>query len=128
MKSFLYGFGAVVIFTLVLFFFFAMGIVGRGCNHINTSVDNAVISYEEYTDIYHACAKINTDLCNMKAMPDNDASFQQFSKAQRINTLKTQLNNWVEQYNAKSKMINRSIWKSGNLPYQLNCTDFNCYN
>lgn len=115
-----------VIFSFILIFL--LGILGKGCNHIEKSVDNAVISYEEYTEIYHSCAKINTDLCNMRSMPETDKSFEQFSKAQRINTLKTQLNNWVEQYNAKSKMINRSVWKSSSLPYQLHCEEFTCYN
>lgn len=119
---------AFLVFIGLMMFFFVTGLIGSGCNHIQKSVDNAVISYEEYTDIYHTCQKINTDLCNMRSMPAEDVSFQQFSKPQRINTLKTQLNNWVQQYNAKSKMINRSIWKSKELPYSIQCEDFTCYN
>jgi hypothetical protein len=60
-------------------------------------------------------------------LPESDKMFEQFSKTQRINTLKTQLNRWVEEYNAKSKMINHSLWKSSELPYQLNTNQFNCY-
>lgn len=63
----------------------------------------------------------------MRALPDKDAMFAQFTKAQRINALQTQLNRWIEEYNAKSKMINRSLWKAGELPYQLTVTQFNCY-
>ena len=91
-------------------------------------MDNAFIRYEEFQEIYNTCSKLNTDLCNMKEMPADDKSFEQFTKPQRINTLKTQLNKWVEDYNAKSKMWNRSMWKSSSLPYQLDVKQFNCYN
>lgn len=93
-----------------------------------THAEDAVIVYEEYQEIYNTCSKLNTDLCNMKSLDEKDVMFEQFSKAQRVNTIKTQLNKWVEDYNAKSKMWGRSLWKSGSLPYQLNVNDFNCYN
>ncbi len=95
---------------------------------VTNSVDNSVSSYEEYQNLYNACVKINTDLGNMESMPDDDVSFAQFSKAQRINTLKTSLNRWVEEYNAKSKMKNKSLWKSSTLPYQLDVNSFSNYN
>jgi hypothetical protein len=91
-------------------------------------IKDAVIVYEEYQEIYNTCVKLNTDLCNMKDLPDNDVMFEQFSKAQRINTIKTNLNRWVETYNAKSKMWGRSLWKSNQLPYQLTNEQFNCNN
>ena len=90
-------------------------------------VDNGIIHYEEFQELYNTCSKINTDLCNMKDLPDTDKMFEQFSKAQRINTLRTNLNRWVEDYNGKSKMFNRGIWKSSALPYQLQTNQFNCY-
>jgi hypothetical protein len=52
--------------------------------------------------------------------------FEQFYKAQRILAIKTQLNRWVEDYNAKSKMWGRALWKSNALPYQLTTQEFNC--
>lgn len=98
------------------------------CNQVKENVtDNAFSSYEEFQEIDNTCNKLNTDLCNMRNLSEKDAMFQQFSKAQRINTIKTQLNRWVEDYNAKSKMWNKSMWKSKALPYQLSVTDFNCY-
>jgi cell division protein FtsL len=93
-----------------------------------TQIDNAVLRYEEYQEIYNTCQKLNTDLCNMKNMPETDIMFQQFSKAQRILTLQTQLNRWVEEYNAKSLMWGRALWKSNALPYQLSVDQFNCNN
>ena len=90
-------------------------------------VDNGIIHYEEFQELYNTCSKINTDLCNMKELPETDKMFEQFSKAQRMNTLRTNLNRWIEDYNGKSKMFNRSIWKSSALPYQLQTNQFNCY-
>ena len=99
------------------------------CNKVQEHVtDNAFENYEEFQTLYNTCTKLNTDICNMRGLDGNDVMFQQFSKAQRINTLKTQLNRWVEDYNAKSKMWNRSLWKSKTLPYQLSVDDFPCYN
>ncbi len=91
-------------------------------------IDDAVQNYEQFQEIYNTCLKLNTDLCNMKELPENDVMFEQFSKAQRVNTIKTQLNRWVEDYNAKSKMWGRSLWKSDELPYQLTNEQFSCNN
>lgn len=92
------------------------------------TIDKAFIRYEEFQEIYNTCEKLNTDLCNMREMPEDDRSFEQFTKPQRINTLKTQLNRWVQDYNAKSNMWNREMWKSDKLPHQLDVNQFNCYN
>jgi hypothetical protein len=93
-----------------------------------THVDTAVLNYEEYQEIYNTCVKINTDICNMKDVPETDPMFSQFSKAQRILALRTNLNRWIEEYNAKSKMWGRALWKSSSLPYQLSNQEFNCNN
>jgi len=92
-----------------------------------THINDAVIVYEEFQEVFNTCKKLNTDLCNMADVPENDPMFLQFSKAQRVLTLKTQLNRWVETYNAKSKMWGRSLWKSKELPYTLNVNQFSCY-
>ena len=97
------------------------------CMHLEKSYENAVVNYEEYREIYQTTQKINNDLCSMRELSDKDPMFAQFSKAQRIQQMKQSLNRWVEDYNAKSKMINHSIWKSSELPYQLSVTQFNCY-
>lgn len=106
---------------------FVLSMIGFLCNRTVSAVDNGIIHYEEFQELYNTCTKINTDLCNMKDLPDTDKMFEQFSKTQRMNTLRTNLNMWVEDYNAKSKMWNRSLWKSNSLPYQLTTNQFNCY-
>jgi hypothetical protein len=93
-----------------------------------TKIDSAVVHYEEFQEIYNTCVKLNMDLCNIKDVPENDEMFKQFSKQQRVLAIKTQLNRWIEDYNAKSKMWGRSLWKSKYLPYQLSNEQFSCNN
>lgn len=92
-----------------------------------THAEDAVIVYEEFQEIYNTCEKLNEDICNMKEIPEDDPMFSQFSKAQRVLAIKTNLNRWVEDYNAKSKMWGRSLWKSEDLPYKLAPDQFSCY-
>jgi hypothetical protein len=96
------------------------------------TADNAVaaapVRYEEYEEIYQTCQKISADLCVLQQIPDQDPSFANgFSKAQRQATLRMNLNRWVTDYNGKSRMITRSLWKSPSLPYQLTATALPCY-
>lgn len=107
-----------------------MSIIGFVWNKTKqaTHIDDAVQNYEQFQEIYNTCSKLNTDLCNMKSLDEKDVMFEQFSKAQRINTIKTQLNRWVEDYNAKSLMFGRALWKSSKLPYQLTNQEFSCNN
>lgn len=107
---------------------FVCNIGGIFVNHAYKSAENAVINYDNYQDTYNTCVKLNQDLAIIQNTPDNDKQFEQFSKAQRINAIKTNLNRWVEDYNAKSKEIDKNLWKSHALPYQLSVNDFSNYN
>jgi hypothetical protein len=120
-KRFIYW----VIGLSIVLSIFGLGV--RSCKKA-THIEDAVIVYEEYQEIYNTCSKLNTDLCNMKSLPEDDKMFEQFSKAQRILAIQTNLNRWVEEYNSKSKMWGRNLWKSNELPYQLNVNQFNCNN
>jgi hypothetical protein len=111
----------------IIIIFGVVWLVGKGCNAANKQFDNAIVNYEEFQSIHNTCDQLNADLCNIKDVPETDKMFEQISKQQRITGLKQRLNRWVEEYNAKSKMFNRSIWKSNNLPYQLTTNQFNCY-
>lgn len=116
-----------VAFWLLMFSasFAILGLAIRSCKKA-THIEDATLRYEEYQEIFNTCVKINTDLCNMKTIPDDDPMFEQFSKNQRVLQLQTNLNRWVEEYNAKSNMWGRSLWKSSALPYQLSVNQFNC--
>lgn len=91
-------------------------------------ITTGIIRYEEFQEIYNTCQKLNTDLSIIQATPESDRQFEQFTKYQRINSIKQNLNRWVEDYNAKSKVWTRSMWKSNSLPYQLSVNDFSNYN
>lgn len=104
-----------------------VGLVYWAAHKTETVADSAFINYEQFTDLYQTCQKLNTDLGNMRKLPKDDPMFAQFSKEQRINALQTQLNRWIEDYNSKSKQWNRSMWKSKELPYQLSITNFDHY-
>lgn len=90
-------------------------------------MENAVISYDEYQDIYNTCKQLNADLGVIKDTPDTDAQFAQFSKSQRINAIKMNLNRWIGEYNAKSKHIDKKWWKSESLPYELSTNQYSNY-
>lgn len=95
-----------------------------GCMHAEKSYNNAVINYEEYQEIYNTCIKLNKDLCNQDKLSNISGGF---SKEERKQAIRANLDRWIGEYNAKSKMLNRSIWKSSELPYQLSSEQFNCY-
>jgi hypothetical protein len=95
--------------------------------HVTSSMKDAVVNYDNFQETYNTCVKLNNDLAIIQETPDTDAQFSQFSKAQRINAIKINLNRWIEDYNAKSKEIDKNLWKSSSLPYQLKTTDFSNY-
>lgn len=87
-------------------------------------VDTGVLRYEEFQEIYNTCQKLNTDLGVIRAVPENDRMFASFSKSAMIVQKQQQLTRWIEEYNAKSRVWTRSIWKSDTLPYELTVNQF----
>lgn len=124
--------GIVVLVILGIAAISIFGFMGTTCNNAQNQVQDHVInnsfdSYEEFQEIYNTCQKLNDDLGVIRNTPENDKMFDQFSKQQRISALDMNLNRWIQEYNAKSKMGNRSMWKSKTLPYQLSSDDFKNY-
>ncbi len=97
-------------------------------NRAERTVQTGIIRYEQFQEIYNTCQKLNTDLSIIQSTPETDKQFEQFTKSQRINSIKQNLNRWVEDYNAKSKVWTHSMWKSNTLPYQLSVNEFSNYN
>lgn len=89
-------------------------------------VDTGLVRYQEFQEIYGTCSAIQNKICTLAAVPDTDKMFTDFSKAQQLANQKMVLARWVNEYNAKSKLINFSLWKSKELPYQLQESQFNC--
>lgn len=108
-------------------FVVVVSVVGFFMSRSVDVVDNGIVHYEEFQEIYNTCQKINTDLATVRAVDEKDRMFDQFSKNAQIAQKRQQMSRWVEEYNGKSRMINRSIWKSSSLPYQLSTDQFSNY-
>ena len=107
-----------------------MVLVSGGAWFVNRAVqvgETAVVKYEEFQEIYNACQKIDADLATIRGIPDNDKMFDNISKQAMIANKRQQLTRWTEEYNAKSKVWTRSLWKSSSLPYQLSVNQFPNY-
>lgn len=119
----------IILIVIGITFLLAIsGVLMKSCNifkkHAYKSMENAVISYDEFQDIYNTCKQIDADLLVIKETPESDKQFEQFSKSQRINALKQNLNRWIGEYNSKTKHIDKGLWKSKELPQTLSTTDF----
>lgn len=124
-----FGIGTLIVLGILL-----LGVLGFGMkscsifqNHAYKSMENAVISYDEYQNIYNTCKQLNDNLGVIQTTPENDPQFAQFSRTQRINAIKMDLNRWIAEYNAKSKHIDKKWWKSSDLPYELTTNHFSNY-
>ena len=117
-------FGIVVLCILA---FVALWFFGHAMFHADKIANEAIINYEEFQEIYNTCQKIDHDMAAIKAVDEKDQMFAMTSKAAMLTAKRQQMNRWVEEYNAKSKMWNRSLWKSSKLPYQLSTNDFPNY-
>jgi hypothetical protein len=111
----------------VVGFFFVVGVFAWFLTRSSQVVDTAFVNYEQFQEIYNTCQKINTDLATIRAVADNDKMFDSFSKQAKIANKRQQMARWVEEYNAKSKMWNRAMWKSSTLPYQMDVNQFSHY-
>lgn len=125
-------FGIVMLVILGVIALSVFGFMGTTCNNAQNQVQDHVVnnsfnSYEEFQEIYNTCQQLNDNLCAIKDVSDTDAMFKDFSKSSQQTALRFKLNRWIQDYNAKSKMWNRSLWKSKELPYQLNTGQFTCY-
>jgi hypothetical protein len=119
-----------IIKRVILWIIFIGALVSVGAFFLSRSVavvDNGIEHYEEFQEIYNTCQKIDSDLATIRAVPDADKMFGNLSKAAQVTAKKQQMTRWVEEYNAKSKMINRDLWKSRTLPNQLSVEDFSHY-
>jgi len=121
------GVGLAVVCGFFIALIASAFVLKHGCSHADTVASNALFNYEEFQEIYNTTQKLNTDLCAVREVPDNDTMFEQFSKSQRVTGLRANLARWVNEYNAKSKMWNRALWKSSSLPYELTVAQFSCY-
>lgn len=128
------GFLPVLIILLLVF-----GILGRGCTSTKQIIDktldggNIIFQYEwfkqTYEDYQAIGIKINTAASNMILFkedlgPRKDWDFEDKQEIARLNSILVGLQYQKEdikaKYNARSKMLNRVLFKDKNLPHQLN--------
>jgi hypothetical protein len=81
-----------------------------------TNTDNIITSYEEFYSLYESCKEV---CFNLNVLEQTTEEVQGFSKAERILALQMRLSNLVKEYNAKSKMKTKNLWKADDLPYQI---------
>lgn len=113
-------FQVIGIMVIVLLVFAISWVFSKGCGVADkvTDPEHIISSYEEYENIYNTCKQICTNIQTIQNSKEDNVGG--FSKEQRIVALQNQLSRWVNEYNSKSKQITRNMWKSSNLPYQLN--------
>jgi hypothetical protein len=104
-----------------------VSVIGWLMHSSSQVVDTAFINYHDFQEIWNTTQKINSDMGAIKATPDSDKMFEAFSKNAMLNAKRQQLTRWLEEYNAKSKMWDKALWKSSALPYQLSTNDFSNY-
>ena len=93
--------------------------ISTGFYFLRTTSEKVVVQYEEFFEIQSTCKKISSDICSLQSVPEDDKMFSRISKNERLTALRNQLHRWVNEYNAKSKMITRTLWKSSDLPYNI---------
>lgn len=85
-----------------------------------TEPTHIINSYEEFQEIYNTIL----DICNkIEILEKSNAEADGFSKEERLLNLQNNLSRWVQEYNAKSRMLTRNKWKNPNLPYQLKISE-----
>lgn len=119
-----FGIGTVIVIGLIALFF-----LGRSCGVISKIAEptNIISSYDEFESMYETCNQICDDI---SVLEQTDAEVYAgetgFSKGERLIALQNKINRWIREYNAKSRHISKSLWKSNKLPHQLSRSDFYC--
>lgn len=111
------------ILSLIVIVFGLAGILGGVFEKV-TDATHIISSYEEYEDMYATCEKISQDICVLEK--SNVDATTGFSKSERLLNYENNMNRWINEYNSKSRQKHKNLWKSSDLPYKLNRSDFNC--
>lgn len=109
----------VIFYLLVAFLsgIFPFNIVKKATN------PNKIISnYEWYYDTYNQIKSIDIQISeaeiSLKTLTLDTEIYNR--SIIELNGLKRMRLNYISEYNSKSKQITRNLWKSNDLPYQIN--------
>jgi len=81
-----------------------------------TEPDHIINNYEEFQAMYNTTQDICTKI---QVLESSKVEAKGFSREERLLNLQNNLSRWVQEYNAKSRMLTKNKWKNPNLPYQL---------
>ena len=89
----------------------------RGISAKTLNADHILQNYEMYYQLYHDIkAKVNQyNSYDVTTGTENDKNISSIERRGIYGYITTT----IEDYNAKSKMLNRKLFKDNNLPYQL---------
>ena len=132
MKIFLWFVGAVIlaflIWLLLMFFFVPLENAAKVYEK-TLDADNVIFNYEwfklQYNDYLSLKAKIEiaeeeADSYKQVSEQWTDNQRKEYERLESIATgLKYQLQDVISEYNAKSSMLNRNLFKDKELPYRL---------
>ena len=82
-----------------------------------TDANHIIYTYEEFQNSHNAILSVCQKIDNTKKLTKESAGF---SNEERVLALENKLSTLVADYNAKSKMITRQMWKSKDLPHTIN--------
>ena len=86
----------------------------KSCNDKTVeAVNTGITQYEEFYSIYNTVLKLKEDIKTINELDEF------VSKSATLMGKKQLLNRWISEYNAKSSMVNREVWKGTSLPYKL---------
>ena len=107
---------------------FTCNIISIGAKHVTNSVENAVIDYNQYQDIYNAAHQVDDNIGIINGTNADDEMFKNgFNKSAQLFGLESKMNKLVNDYNALSAHIDAKWWKSTTLPIKLSNSDFPNY-
>ncbi len=132
----------LLVFTLVLLGS-ALGFAGRMLSRPAALVDRVtdpdriIGNYEWFEEAYNDCLALDAKIATtqkqiatqFEGLPQDRTSWSRQDRDAwnqwqvTLNGQRSQRESIVGEYNAKSKMITRQLWKSPNLPYQLTIVD-----
>ena len=82
-----------------------------------TEPGHIINNYEDYQTLYDDCRSLCKKIDNLSKLTSETSGG--FSKEERLLALQNRMEELIAEYNAKSKMITRKMWKSSSLPHSL---------
>lgn len=105
----------------------AVSLIGWFALKGSQTVENAFINYETFSDLYNDIKAIDRKICNHNNIPADDKAYKDLSKATQITGLRNLMERRISEYNSKTSQWNRNIWRSSEIPYKLEASNFQCY-